>query len=384
MGRQRLLARPGDVVVVPPGTVHHFANPGTVPVHVRGGEHAGAVHGSHAGNRRGAGPRPAAAGRMLPRPVDLALFMGDFDREVRAPYLPARPVRAALRPLARAGEAPGLRHAVPAAAATAGHSAFRRHVLAAMLAIEVRDLVKRYRGRQATRLTVSVRRSRRAAVLPARSERRGQDHDSVDPDDRAGPHLRARARRGARPGHRPDGDPREHRHRLPAAVARPQLDRGREHPPARHALRPLPVAAVVPVDARRLPGAGRASSPTSSASPAYLGRPVRSLSGGTRRKLEIVRALMHRPRVLFFDEPSTGLDPQSRRSLWSYLGETRTPGRHDHRADHALPGRSRVGRRGLRPDSRSGRRAGQPGRNQERHVSADLEEAYLTMLGNLS
>ena len=39
------------------------------------------------------------AGRMLPRPFDLALFMADFDHEVRAPYLPAPLVRAVLRPL---------------------------------------------------------------------------------------------------------------------------------------------------------------------------------------------------------------------------------------------------------------------------------------------
>src|SRR5579875_3210280 len=55
-----------------------------------------------------------------------------------------------------------------------------------------------------------------------------------------------------------------------------------------------------------------------------LHRPVRALSGGTRRKLEIVRALMHRPRVLFLDEPSAGLDPESRRSLWAYLRQARS------------------------------------------------------------
>ena len=47
--------------------------------------------------------------------------------------------------------------------------------------------------------------------------------------------------------------------------------------------------------------------------------PVRTYSGGMLRKLEIVRSLIHRPRVLFLDEPTTGLDAPSRRTLWDYL-----------------------------------------------------------------
>lgn len=54
-----------------------------------------------------------------------------------------------------------------------------------------------------------------------------------------------------------------------------------------------------------------------------LNRTVGKLSGGQRRRIDVARALLHRPKILILDEPTTGLDPQTRSMLWRVVGELR-------------------------------------------------------------
>lgn len=56
---------------------------------------------------------------------------------------------------------------------------------------------------------------------------------------------------------------------------------------------------------------------------ALLDRPVGKLSGGQRRRIDIARTLLHKPEILILDEPTTGLDPQTRRLLWDVVRKLR-------------------------------------------------------------
>ena len=88
-------------------------------------------------------------------------------------------------------------------------------------------------------------------------------------------------------------------------------------------------------------------------------RPLKTYSGGMRRRLDLAAALVARPKVLFLDEPTTGLDPSSRATLWALIERARRR-RHDRAAHHPVP-------RGGRPPGRPHRR----GRPRPRHRRGD-------------
>ena len=107
---------------------------------------------------------------------------------------------------------------------------------------------------------------------------------------------------------------------------------------------------------------------------------ARTLSGGLRRRLEIVRALMHRPRVLFLDEPTTGLDPESRRALWAYLAQARAElGTTVFLTTHYLEEAEAADGVCVLAGGRIIER-GTPAQLKTRQAAASLEEAYLRLI----
>ncbi|HEY7175209.1 MAG TPA: cupin domain-containing protein [Micromonosporaceae bacterium] len=104
---RRLIAEPGTTVTVPPGTVHSFANGGPDPARVLVTTKPALSMQELLETAAAMARDQHAAGRSRPRLLELALFMRDFEQEVRAPYLPAAPVRVFMRALARVAAARG-------------------------------------------------------------------------------------------------------------------------------------------------------------------------------------------------------------------------------------------------------------------------------------
>lgn len=93
---------------MPPGTVHSFANAGRCPAHVLVETQPALEMEALLETAAAMAHEQRAAARSLPRLFDLILFMRDFEREVRAPYLPAALVRLVTHPLAWLARSCGL------------------------------------------------------------------------------------------------------------------------------------------------------------------------------------------------------------------------------------------------------------------------------------
>ena len=173
-------------------------------------------------------------------------------------------------------------------------------------------------------------------VRAARPERRRQVHDDRDAHD-------DRSRRPAGGAGSPASTCRPIRCSPPGQRRRVP---GRGRRPALTGRRNLEIHARlwgVPPSARP----DRATSVDAFGLGDILARPVGSYSGGQRRRLEIARALVSRPRVLFLDEPTVGLDPRIRYELLDLIAGPAGPRRDDDPAHHPLP---RRGRATVRPD----------------------------------
>jgi quercetin dioxygenase-like cupin family protein len=108
VGWRRLILTPGERLRVPPGTVHHFANAGRTAARVAVESRPALDMAELLQTAAALAQDQHAAGRALPRPLDLALFMTDFEHEVRAPFLPPGPVRLVMRGLAQLARRRGL------------------------------------------------------------------------------------------------------------------------------------------------------------------------------------------------------------------------------------------------------------------------------------
>jgi ABC-2 type transport system ATP-binding protein len=109
---------------------------------------------------------------------------------------------------------------------------------------------------------------------------------------------------------------------------------------------------------------------------------VKDFSGGMRRRLEIARGLLHTPKILFLDEPTLGLDPQSRNQLWTHVRAlNQAEGVTVFLTTHYMDEADRVASRIAVIDHGKIVATGSPAQLKEQTGKESLEEAFLALTG---
>jgi ABC-2 type transport system ATP-binding protein len=109
---------------------------------------------------------------------------------------------------------------------------------------------------------------------------------------------------------------------------------------------------------------------------------VKTFSGGMKRRLEIARGFLHTPRILFLDEPTLGLDPQSRNQLWTQVRElNQSDGTTVFLTTHYMDEAERVAQRIAVIDHGRIVATGSPRELKEQTETESLEDAFLALTG---
>jgi ABC-2 type transport system ATP-binding protein len=113
------------------------------------------------------------------------------------------------------------------------------------------------------------------------------------------------------------------------------------------------------------------------------GDAVKLFSGGMKRRLEIARALLHIPKILFLDEPTLGLDPQTRNQLWTHVKHlNQTEGVTVFLTTHYMDEADRVAQRIAVIDHGKIVAQGSPGELKQQTGKESLEDAFLSLTGS--